>query len=131
MTGHSEGSLSPRKATINVVLIALTITVIVATALAAQGKFKEASSVCMGSLAALISVTILSVSIYSIFIKGRAHAFFWGLIVILKLLAVGILIWYVLGRGLAEPISFLGGVTAVMLSLIVQAISLNCTAKRT
>lgn len=119
-----------KKLVLRIVFTAAVISLIAMLTLLVTTNFHLMLSFAFGFAASSLSFSILATSVYFVFAGGRKKAFFWGSVGIIKLFAVGMLLWYLVTRQMIEPISFLGGFSTVVFSLFIESIRLNMSTKK-
>ena len=97
------------------------LMVIASGAALALGAATEALSIIAGGLIAIASFTILTFVIIRSF-GGDKGAGFVAAVGMVKMLALGALLWWLLRRGIVEPLAFLGGFSTMVVALLVEGL---------
>ena len=112
------------KLVMRIVAISLAIAALMAGAALVMGKDGAALSIGAGAAIASASFAVLAWTIAGS-LQGQARGMRAGLMVglgLLKLIAIGAILWWLITRAYVEPITFLAGFTTLVAALVVEGL---------
>ena len=101
--------------------LSLATAAVAAAAAAVMSGPAAAFSVGIGAAVALASFSVLCLSASCAAGSGFGAAFVAAL-GILKMAIIGALLWWLISRGLVEPVSFLAGFTSLVAALLIEGL---------
>lgn len=102
-------------------LLAVVLLAVAAAAALVVGTRKDAISIASGAGIAMASFAILSLVITRS-LAGRRGAGWIAALGMVKMGILGALIWWLLSRGIVEPLAFMGGFSTMVIALVIEGI---------
>lgn len=104
------------------VLTSAAIALLASALSIALGSSRMAISIASGWIISLASFVVLAITVLKAFAGRNKASSLWALLGILKLLILGVILWWLLTNGVVEPLAFLGGFSTMVLSLAISGI---------
>ncbi len=83
------------------------------------GNTRIQISLAAGFAVASASFAILSIVVIRLLV-GKGSSAWVFLLGIFKIILVGVLLWWIVSKGIVEPLSFLGGFSTLVMALMVE-----------